>query len=144
MIKFQSVKRGTKFLFAGNYLCYHLTGDDEINVFSLLDARERQIRLSAHFDNIGEFGISLESISPYSQVCQGRLTRVNSKSFSDLADRIQITCGDLCYLYDLSYKSPTVVNEVSSTDMLLDPNHYVETGFKLFHLHDEGVKRSLE
>ena len=144
MIKFQSIKRGTKFIFAGNYLCYHLTGDDEINVFSLSDGKERQIRLSAHFDNIGEFGISLESISPYSLLSQGRLTRVTSKSFSDLADRIQITCGDLCYMYDLSYKSPTVVNEVSSTDLLLDPNHFVETGFKLFHLQEDGVKRSLE
>ena len=72
------------------------------------------------------------------------MTRVNWQSFSNLADRIQVTSGDLCYLFDLSYKTPTVVSEVASTQLLLDPNNYVEAGFKLVHQTDTGSKRSVE
>ena len=47
-------------------------------------------------------------------------------------------------MYDLNYKTPTVIHEVASTDMLLDQDHFVETGFQLHHMQDGGTRRSIE
>ena len=44
--RFEQTRKRTKFVYAGNYLCYYVPGDDEIKVFSLQDGKESSIQLS--------------------------------------------------------------------------------------------------
>ena len=72
------------------------------------------------------------------------MTRVDWNSFSNLADRIQVFCNDFSYRFDLSFNKPTVVNEVAQTNLLQDPNNFVETGFKLIYYGKNGRKHSVD
>ena len=75
--RFEQTRKRTKFIYAGNYLCYFVPGDEVIKVFSLQDGKESSIQLSKYFDGATDIGMSVEAGQPYSQVRYGRVTRVD-------------------------------------------------------------------
>ena len=50
-VRFEQVRKGTKFIFAGNYLCYYTPEDDEIKALCLEDRKEKTIQMSKYFDS---------------------------------------------------------------------------------------------
>ena len=46
--------------------------------------------------------------------------------------------------FDLDQNTPRLVSEISDTDQLCNPEHFVETSFKLTYFDQFAVKRSIE
>ena len=46
--------------------------------------------------------------------------------------------------FDLDENTPRLVSEISDTDQLCNPEHFVETSFKLTYFDQFAVKKSIE
>ena len=59
--RFECLGKRTKFIYAGNYLCYYTPGDEEIKVFCLLDSKVKTIHLSKYFESPNDVGVSIDA-----------------------------------------------------------------------------------
>ena len=69
-------------------------------------------------------------------------TPIDNQSVERLGDLLQVTIDEHARMYDLGQPSIPAVREMGYFSHLMDPDQFVETGFKLIN-NEDGVKRTL-
>ena len=149
LVEFDQMEEGIQIAYAGNYLCW--TGYQKVNVLDLKTEEIRTIHLEALCQQFFDGGwrpcaLSIDANEIESTVEAGWITEspINYQSVEELADYLQITIYSNQYesmsrMYNLRHQNMPAVKEMDDLEELMDPDQFVETGFKLIALSDKNT-----
>ena len=87
-----------------------------------------EIDLTSYFGNNAGV-MAIDGCMQRSLIEAGYLTAVNQHNFTKLENYLQVTIDNRMLLFNLNTKKPALVNQIDGSDMIMDPDKFVQLGF---------------